>query len=441
MLNHLFSQAFGCEQSCFIGEEFCANNSSCLPEYLNCTAIEEATGPFQLLGHVDIDMLSNTVFPMSLLANVNAFVWAPSATEGEWILTLSDGKTTHDLSGSYAYVAGPYAYLQYIPKDTNSYGAKFLKFGEMVGEVDEGSQYYPTDDQRSAAILLVKPVSRAENLYLKSQPEAITIENRNTTAVNIPPVGNFLGFKIKVQNREIPKSLYPYISRKELDLFHEYKTTYLNMQPKAIVLSMSTNDSWYIKDIAKDTAIETTKLSTGSTFPVFTSNLTFIAPDGHYGNEMLELKLCYCDIPIHSQESITLNISVELIEPIKAAEYIHFPPLPYNISDDFNSGFNISVLKKHSFGRETPRLGMVIYGMESELGTWLFKLDEDDIWDTLTLNTSSDSDRIYTLHLGPKDSLKLELINDTFWSEEDAEKGGKLVFRYWEMSDDAEKGL
>ena len=440
MLNHLFFQAFDCSQSCFIGEEFCANDNSCLPEYLNCSAIEPADKQYPLLGHVDIDMLSSTVFPISSLTEGEAFVWAPSAAKGEWILTLSNGEITRDLSSQSPYTASGAAYLQFIPKDTDYYGAKVLIFGELSGNYYEGIAYEPQDGEKRTAILLVKPVARAENLHLKSQPEAITIENRNNTSVNLQ-VGPLLGFKITVQNREIPKSLYPYISREELDLFHQYKTTYLNMQPKATVLSMSTNDSWYIKDISRDTASETIKLSTGATFLVFTSNLTFIPPDGYYGKEVLELKLCYCDFPIQSQESVAFNISVELIEPIKAAEYIHFPPLPFNISDDSNSGFNISVLKKHVFGRETPSLGMLIYGDESELGTWHFKLRNDDIWQELELYKASGGPSIDTVRLGPNASLKFTLINDTFWSKEDAGKVGKLVFRFWEMSDNAMKGL
>ena len=396
-----------------------------------------------------MDMLHNSLFPLTNLADENVVLIRPwNETNGNWIVTAPDGSTT-DISGMGGGLAFSKTYkISFQSTNVNSYGARFLhfyKFSDFAHHVSVHS-FVPNSTlsrmERRTGVLLIRPVVRAGHLKLKTQQPLVRVLNESLSL--IPPIYEYLDYKVKFQSRGMLRSLYPYFNKDDLDLFYQYEAAYKMFQPSARVVSIPRNGSFYTKTTDGDSKSELVEVSQYTRIPAFTTNLYFRPQPGYFGPAWLRLNI---GIPQNNENLLSLTMRIEIVHKPKATEqFIEFPPIAYNLSKDPNDGFLVSSLNKYASDIDTPVLGIMIYGMQlNSFGKWYYKLKQGD-WTRITNVVTpppvlGDDTIIHLVRLKPDDAIKFELENDlSFWSFSAAKFRFKLMFRFWDMSDNKNHG-
>ena len=405
-----------------------------------------------MIGHVDMDMLRSSLFPLTNLADENVVLLRPwNETNGHWIITSSDGRIVNLTAIIGGFAAAKNFRIAFQATSDDSYGARFLhfyKFSDFDKDITVLSSIYNSTlskMEKRTGVLLIRPVVRAGHLKLKTQLPLVRILNNNNNEILsiIPPIDKYLDFKMIFKSHGMLRSLFPYFNKEDLDLFYQYEAAYKMLQPSARVVSIPRNGSFYMKTRDKDSKNELVELSQYTRFSAFTTNLYFRPQPEYFGLAWLTLNI---GIPQQDENVLSLTMRIEIVhKPIASEQSIEFPPIAYNLSRDANDGFLVSSLNKYASDIETRVLGIMIYGMSQSMhGKWYYKLKGDN-WARITnIGIQSVSDGIPNIHivrLKPDDAVKFELENDkTFWSYAMAKAWVKLLFKFWDMSDNKNHG-
>lgn len=454
-----------CSSPCLPWQELCSISFSCVSRYLNCQPVNPVSPDkaYPLVGHVDMDALRSSLFPVSSFVNETIILVRPSnaTNAGHWLVEISSELTVNLTTLQSGLVVDKSAFLQFESADDNSYGVRILNYyklsdlgnynvskyvnGALVG--DSGL----SNITRKTAVLLIRPVARTERLRMKPNPPVISILEDSGT-MSLPRINEFLNLNTELQDHSIPRSMFPYLDNRELDLFYEYKTMYQTVQPTAKVALISSTGSgtWYAKVAGDQFSTERFKLNPGAEFPVFTTDLYFQPMGNYYGEAWLLLNVCYCGQAHQEDKAITIRIPVE-IKPVndkpKAwVKRIAFPPIAYNTTTHPNNGFSVSLLNQYVSDIETTNLGITVFdALSSRIGKWYYKL-KNGTWTELKqrrlVEHGSSYGDIEVVRLLPDDEIKFELNDDArHWSFADAMREVRLHFMFWDMADNKSSGM
>ena len=452
-----------CRSSCLSWQELCSASYSCLPRYLDCLPVNPVppNEAYPLIGHVDMDMLRNSLFPMSSFINETVIIARSldEAYNGDWVAELSNGHHVNLSAIAGGLLAEKSTNLQFDSADDNSYGARILHYYKLSDIQNFNASHYSngalvdssilSNRTRKTAVLLIRPVARAERLRLKSRPPAFKIFE-DSKMVSVPSIVEYLNLNIDMQDHNVPKSLYPYVNKDELDIFYQYKATYEKFRPKATVVAVSDNGKWYGKLPDQEFASDTFGLTPGTDFPVFFTKLYFIPSANYYGEAWLHLNVCYCSLTHQEEKPLSFKLRVQVHsvndQPKAFMKRIQFPPIAFNTTSHPNNGFRISVLQKYASDFETSNLGITVFdALSSKLGKWQYKL-QNDTWKDLKqrkmVEHGSSYGEIEIVHLSAEDDIRFKLNNDaSHWSLAEAMREVRLHFMFWDMSDNKTTGM
>ena len=452
-------QALQCDIWCLPWHELCANNHKCLSKYLKCQAVTKAAPneTYRLVGHVDIDMLHSSLFPLANFLNETVVLIPTSAQSngGDWIIHLSDGRSINLTTVIGGLVAEKSTRVRFVPTDANSYGARKLHYYKLSGVKNKskvpisngdliGHQVLSSAILRTA-VLLIRPVGRSERLKARGNPPNISFPVNGKTAF-VSSIRNYLNFDVELKDYDIPQVLYPFIDQKELELFYRHKAVYKTYKPTAKVDFISSGGTWYAKNLDDPFRKDMFALYLGAVLPVFSTGLYFAPLANFDGIASLRLNVCYCNLPSQGDNVVTIHIPVEVSavknKPLSHVKFALLPPIAYDTAKSSNDGFKVSILRKFVYNVEPRDLGIAVYyASKSTNGRWLYKISGHS-WTAISQRVPVNSSSIEVARLGPNDDLKFELKDaSSYWSYSEAVKQTRLHFMFWNMIDFKRRGM
>lgn len=453
------SKVWRCGLMCPQSQRYCSSLKQCLPQYLECRPPANSTQQYAILGNIDISSLPLAPFFISASINASAILTNPlNATNiGDWMVFLSNGTSFNLTSLSAGVVVDRAAYLKFKSSRGNAYGIRTVNYflvsdlvaqdrslSFTVGSVVSTRTF--NKNLKKTAALIIKPIARFQQLKAKSPVPVITIEEDSKMDVKGPGfrVPNYLTLKTEIEDHEIPRFMYPYIPREELDLYHQYKMTFSRRRSSANVVSMN-GGTWQAKIKGEELFGGAYDLQLNNKFPVFGSDLYFFPLKDFTGTATLALRICYCNM-MHPEDvplfiNITINVRGINDRPVPLTLRVNLPPIGFNSS---NNGFSVASLGFYAKDPEQVSFGIAILSVsKSQLGKWYYKFSSG-AWVEYNPQRKNGNKQgnISVLHLKPEDSLKFFLQKRTTqWTTSSAFKQAWLRFAFWDMTDGKPNGI